>query len=71
MCRRETPDRRLPPQSSIQPPRPAFHALLAMRSLKHVILSNAGEERFVELGRHPRPGRSLVLRAYRKGGEWL
>ncbi len=48
---------------------PAFRALLAMRGLKHVVLSNAGEERFVELG-------SIlpeipILRAYTMNGEVL
>lgn len=48
---------------------PGFQALLATRGLKHCVLSNAGEERFVELG-------SIlpdipILRAYRNDGEML
>lgn len=48
---------------------PAFRALLAMPRLKHVILSNAGEERFVELGgMFPE---MPILRAYKQGNETL
>ena len=48
---------------------PAFRALLAMKGMKHVVLSNAGEERFVELG-------SIfpelpILRAYKLDGRIL
>jgi predicted HAD superfamily phosphohydrolase YqeG len=47
----------------------AFHALIGNPRLKHVILSNAGEERYVELG-------SIlpeipILRAYRMDGKVL
>ena len=48
---------------------PAFRALLAMPALKHVVLSNAGEERYTELGTVL--PELPILRAYEKGGEIL
>jgi predicted HAD superfamily phosphohydrolase YqeG len=48
---------------------PAFDALMKMPGLKHVILSNAGEHRFVELGSIL--PQMPILRAYRKGDEIL
>lgn len=48
---------------------PAFQALQAMPGLGHVVLSNAGEERFAQLGTMF-PGLT-ILRAYAKGDETL
>lgn len=48
---------------------PAFRALLALPALKHVVLSNAGEERYVELGTVL--PELTILRAYEKGEEIL
>ena len=48
---------------------PAFQALQAMPALKHVVLSNAGEERYAQLGAMF-PG-LVILRAYGKGDEVL
>lgn len=47
----------------------AFKALRAMPGLKHIVLSNAGEHRFVELGT-VLPGLT-ILRAYAKGDQVL
>ena len=48
---------------------PAFRALMAVPGLKHVVLSNAGEERYVELG-GMFPGLT-ILRAYTLGDQLL
>src|SRR5262245_21102964 len=48
---------------------PAFTALLGLAELRHVVLSNSGEQRFVELG-GMFPG-VPILRAYARGGEVL
>ena len=48
---------------------PAFSALMGMKGLKHVVLSNAGEERYVQLGSiFPEVP---ILRAYRMDGKIL
>jgi predicted HAD superfamily phosphohydrolase YqeG len=46
-----------------------FHALIANPRLKHVVLSNAGEERYVELGSIL--PQMPILRAYRMHGQVL
>lgn len=61
-----TGDRRAELLAKAEPP---LRALLAAEGLAHVVLSNAGEERYLELGRmFPAVP---ILRAYRRGGEVL